>query len=117
VVVAGGEPAPARPRQRRALGPIDLLTGQLIAGWLAQRDHGPPASALLAVRAARRALQENPDDAVAHLLLGQAYLRLIARDRRAQCARNSPRGRAREAQVAAALNQALRLQPGLAGRS
>lgn len=100
--------------QRRAPGPIDLFTGQLIAGWLTQRDHGPPASALLAVRAARRALQENPGDAVAHLLLGQAYLRLVRDTGERKALATAPAvARVREAQVAAALNQALRLQPGL----
>jgi hypothetical protein len=100
--------------QRRVPGPIDLLTGQLINGWLAQRDLGPPASALLAVRAARRGVQENPADAIAYLLLGQGYLRLMRDTAERNALAAAPAvARAREAQVAAALNQAVRLQPGL----
>jgi hypothetical protein len=105
---------PLAEAQRRDPGAIELLTGQLIAGWLMQRDRGPPASALLAVRAARRAVMEDPDDAVAHLLLGQAYLRLMRDTAERKALRAAPAvARAREAQVAAALNQALRLRPGL----
>jgi hypothetical protein len=100
--------------KRLAPGAIDLLTGQLIAAWLTQRDRGPPASALLAVRAARRAVQESPDDAVAYLLLGQAYLRLMRDTSERKALATAPAvARVREAQVAAALNQALRLQPEL----
>lgn len=39
-------------------------------------DRGLPALPLLAIRAARRALAANPDDAHAYLRLGQAYLAL-----------------------------------------
>jgi hypothetical protein len=100
--------------QRRVPEPIDHFTGQLIARWLTQRDRGPPESALLAIRAARRAVQENPDDAVAHLLLGQGYLRLMRDTTERQALATAPAvARVREAQAASALHQALRLQPGL----
>ncbi len=105
---------PLTEAQRRTAQPIDLFTGQLIARWLAQHDHGPPASALLAVRAARRAVQASPDDAIAYLLLGQAYLCLMRDTVELTSLATAPTVAAvRAAQVAGALNQALRLQPGL----
>jgi hypothetical protein len=100
--------------QRRVPEPIGLFTGETINAWLTQCDLGPPASALLAVRAARRAVQDNPDDAVAYFLLGQGYLRLMRDTVERKALAAAPWvARVREAQVAAALNQALRLQPTL----
>jgi tetratricopeptide (TPR) repeat protein len=57
------------------------LQSSMAAGFLASHDRGPPEALLLAVRAARRALSANPDDAGAFLLLGEAYLRLASQTR------------------------------------
>jgi len=87
---------------------------QFAAGFLALHDAGPPEALLLAVRAARRALAVNPDDAGALLLLGKAYLRL-ARQTREQSWRSPLPWLAtiRQVQVLAALEQAVLLRPDL----
>jgi hypothetical protein len=56
--------------------PLHGLAVQVFLRFVALRDAAPPASLFLAIRAARRALASNPDDARAHLFLGEAYLRL-----------------------------------------
>jgi tetratricopeptide (TPR) repeat protein len=79
------------------------------------RDDTPPGLLYLAVRAARRALAVNPEDARAHLALGEAYLRLIQNTRERAWARHLPElGQLRRVQAAAALSRAVRLDPGLA---
>jgi tetratricopeptide (TPR) repeat protein len=86
----------------------------LAAGFLALRDRGPPETALLAVRAARRALAANPDDPGAFLLLGEAYLRLARQTREQSWSAASPTlAVIRQAQVLTALEQAALLQPDL----
>jgi hypothetical protein len=52
-----------------------------------EQDRGPPAAAFLAIRAARRALAVNPDDARAHAALGQAYLQLLTQTREGRFAK------------------------------
>jgi tetratricopeptide (TPR) repeat protein len=59
----------------------DLLALQMRARFVLHLDSGPPGLALLAIRAARRALHDDPDDAQAYLLLGEAYHRLISSTR------------------------------------
>jgi tetratricopeptide (TPR) repeat protein len=74
----------------------------------------PPALPLLAIRAARRALAANPDDAAAWLRLGQAY-----RELHQLTGERSPRHpwplleALRHVQIAAALEHALTLEPDL----
>jgi hypothetical protein len=73
-----------------------------------------PALPLLAVRAARRAVAANPEDANAWVRLGQAYLIL----RSATCEHSAealfpPLTELRQIQVLSALEQALRLDPDL----
>ncbi|MGH7171647.1 MAG: hypothetical protein ACRELG_15330, partial [Gemmataceae bacterium] len=79
----------------------------------ARRDEPqPPALPLLAVRAARSALAQNPDDANAYLLLGRAYLDLAARTpERLVLGRLPPLLELRHIQIAAALENALRRNP------
>jgi hypothetical protein len=85
------------------------------------RDDGPPAVLLLAIRAARRAVRANPDDALAWQALGRAYLHLDlnTRDDRLWADRTSPERPPpllpliRRGQAAAALHQALLLNPNL----
>src|SRR5262249_7242142 len=72
----------------------------------------PPALLLLAVRAARRAVAANPQDAHAPLRLGRASLLL----RTLTCERSGegmlpPLAQVRRVQIATALEQAVRLDP------
>jgi hypothetical protein len=74
----------------------------------------PPALPLLAVRAARRAVVADPEDANAWFRLGQAYL--LLRDRtveRSGEGRLPPLSQLRQIQIVTALEQALRLDPNL----
>jgi tetratricopeptide (TPR) repeat protein len=69
----------------------------------------------LAIRAARRALAVNPEDANAYLILGEGYLRLLRDTReRAWAARMPDLVQLRRVQASTALNQAIALQPDLA---
>jgi tetratricopeptide (TPR) repeat protein len=73
-----------------------------------------PESLLLAVRAARRALAVNPDDAGAFLLLGEAYFRLARQTREASWQTMLPTlAPLRQAQILTALEQAVLLRPDL----
>jgi hypothetical protein len=80
-------------------GPLDL-------------EQQPPALPLLAVRAARQALAENPDDGNAYLQLGLAYLDL-ARQTPENVAHMMlrPLAEMRHIQIASALENALRRDP------
>jgi hypothetical protein len=84
------------------------------AGFMARHDRGPPEALLLAVRAARRALSANSNDAGAFLLLGEAYFRL-ARQTREQSWYAALPGLAaiRQAQTLTALEQAVLRAPDL----
>lgn len=74
----------------------------------------PRAPLLLAVRAARRALGDHPDDAQAFLLLGEAYVRLARHTRETQWQTRLPRFAAlRHVQTLTALEQAVLLRPDL----
>ena len=84
------------------------------AGFVAAHDRGPPEALLLAVRAARRALGANPDDAGAFLLLGEAYVRLAGQTREQSWQTVLPElAAARHAQTLTALEQAVVLRPDL----
>jgi hypothetical protein len=85
-------------------------------GFLALHDPAPAAELLLAVRAARRALAANPNDAEAYVLLGEAYLRLADQPggRRWQLALPALGG-LRRVQALTALEQAASLRPDLDG--
>ncbi len=83
--------------------------------FLRRLDDIPPPLLYRGIRAARRAAVEAPDDAVAHLLLGEAYLRLLHSTAERVWAERLPElGQLRSAQASAALNRALALNPGLA---
>jgi hypothetical protein len=91
------------------------LSARLWDGFLARRDSAPPSLLLLAVRAARRAIQADPRDAAAHLLLGEAYLRLARSTRERGWAAQLPAWhQVRRGQAIAALQRGLRLDPMLA---
>jgi tetratricopeptide (TPR) repeat protein len=83
-------------------------------GNLQKKQAEPPSPALplLTVRAARRALAANPDDANAYLRLGQAYLALDAMTPGTGTARRlPPLAMLRHVQTVTALEQALIREP------
>lgn len=97
------------------LPPLTRLALASYQRFVFLRDDTPPAILYLAIRAARRALAANPDDAQAHLVLGESYLRLIQSTReRARVRRMPELLQLRSAQASAALNQAVALRPNLA---
>jgi tetratricopeptide (TPR) repeat protein len=80
-------------------------------GDLEQR---PPAVPLLIVRAARRALAENPDDAATYLRLAAGYLHLARwTPERDALSFLQPLAQVRDIQIAVALENALRRDPDL----
>jgi hypothetical protein len=82
--------------------------------YVAAEDRGPPTAAYLAIRAARRAIHANPDNARAYLLLGEAYQRLIYETwDRVGMAPLSRLERIRRVQAITAYSHALALQPDL----
>jgi tetratricopeptide (TPR) repeat protein len=88
-----------------------LLYQPLFLAQAAERD---PDLLLLAVRAARRAVAENPDDDKAYLALGLAYLLLRdATIERSTSAFLPPLAVMRHVQIVTALEQALRRNPDL----
>jgi hypothetical protein len=80
-----------------------------------QRGDTPPGLLFLAVRAARRALAANPNDAQAYLILGESYLRLLNNTSELVWRKRFPQlEKLRQAQASFALNQAVLLKPDLA---
>jgi hypothetical protein len=96
---------------RPRTGDIEM---HLFSGHLGQQDHGPVAPLLLAIRALRRALADNPDDTTAYLRLGQVYGLLTTRTQERYWGQRLPLlGGIRHAQRIFALEQALILNPDL----
>lgn len=90
------------------------VADELAAAALAGHEVGPPAVLLPAVRAARRAVFANPEDAGAFLLLGEAYLRLARQTREQGWQAALPALAAlRQTQTLTALEQAALLRPDL----
>jgi tetratricopeptide (TPR) repeat protein len=97
---------------RNKLSAADRLSLGFRERFTLKRDDIPPALLYLAIRAARRALVVNPDDARAHLVLGESYLRLLYATRERSLAERMPELRElRQVQASAALNRALALRP------
>src|SRR5262249_46264079 len=95
--------------------PLERLALFFQQRWTRSQDDTPPALLSLGVRAARRALADNPADAQAYLVLGQCYLRLIHDTRERAWGRLFPElVQLRYAQASAALHQAVSLKPNLA---
>jgi tetratricopeptide (TPR) repeat protein len=91
-----------------------LALGPFAGGFLMSHDRGPLDALLLAVRAARRALAADPDDARSFLLLGEAYVRLTTQTREPSWQAKLPALAAfRRAQALTALEQAAALRPDL----
>ena len=90
------------------------LVGPLAEQAWRRASDAPFAVLLLTIRAARRAIAANPDDAQSHFLLGQAYLQLLQNTRERVWANRLPElGQLRLAQAVAALNRAVVLRPSL----
>jgi tetratricopeptide (TPR) repeat protein len=99
--------------QPLALTPVQRLVVQMRLGFVAHREQGPTAQLVLAIRAGRRALHADPDDALAWLLLGRAYQRLVEASPEG-AADGLPRlRRLRQAQACAAYQETVRLRPDL----
>jgi hypothetical protein len=91
------------------------LQMQLQVQFVRQRDDTPPALLYLAIRAARRAVAANPDDAQAYLVLGECYVSLLEHTRERAWADRLPQiMQLRQSQASSAFNTAVRLQPNLA---
>jgi hypothetical protein len=76
--------------------------------YFQDRDDAPPELLWLAIRAARRALRQDPDDASAYVILGRAYLNLGRHTRERGQSQLLPNlARLRIVQTAAAFHQAL----------
>jgi tetratricopeptide (TPR) repeat protein len=100
-------------------GPVFSRLSQSVFWWQGrftwQRDDTSPALLYLAIRAARRALAVNPNDAQAYQALGSSYVALIRDTRERAWGEKLPDLiTLRHAQASAALNQAIALQPNLA---
>ena len=119
--VLTGPPAP--PKDARPT-PADEFLFWCRSDFQMRHDDGPVGLLYLALRAARRAIRADPDDARAYLVLGEAYLRLLTRT--AERVGYPPRAfwnkpiaeiplsyRVRTAQAIAAYADALRLNPNL----
>ena len=92
---------------------LDVVRIRLQNGFTAARDDVLPAVLYLAVRAARRALAANPDDAQAWVDLGESYLRLLHATRERDWGHRLPELlQLRQTQASTALNQAIALKPG-----
>ncbi len=68
-------PDPPREPNSRVPNFARLALG-LRENYFLSRDDAPPELLWLAIRAARRAIHANPDDAHAYLILGETYLRM-----------------------------------------
>jgi tetratricopeptide (TPR) repeat protein len=123
---AGGEPmgtfadsflrlsdmAEKRPERAGQSSGFDWINNYVRSRAHAQLNDGPPSLLLLAVRAARRAVSADPDDAQAWHLLGEAYYRLSHyTSERTQALRFNRLALLRRAQTSAAFAHALLLQP------
>jgi hypothetical protein len=103
---------PTDPSKFTSLPAPDLLANALKSQFVAQRDDIPPALIYLAIRAARRAIAANPEDAQAYLVLGESYVRLIHATRERLWMQHFPElQQLRRAQASAALNMAIKLKP------
>ncbi len=93
---------------------LDVLAYGLYTAYFLAQDDAPEEYLWLAIRAARRALRDHPDDAHAYFILGEAYLRMMRNTRERVWMERLPfLRRLRQVQASTAFNQALLLQPDL----
>ncbi len=108
-------PAPAPGSPTRTPPPTSRAVGAAWQRFVFLQGDTPPAPLYLAVRAARRAVAADPDDAQAYANLGEAYMRLALNTRERGWAQRMPELRQlRRVQASAALNRAVALRPDLA---
>jgi tetratricopeptide (TPR) repeat protein len=97
--------------------PLPAITQVVFAlnkQFTVDRGGAPVGIVYAAVRAARRAVAENPDDANAHLVLGRAYVVLAnTTSERSWAERHPQLLSVRQIQASAAFNRALTLNPRL----
>ncbi len=108
---------PPIPEGNTPAPPQTVMTLTLLQRFADDRGAIPIGEVYAAVRAARRAVAENPTDANAHRVLAQAYLTLIestAEKRWSDRDGISELRRVRQIQASAALNKAVALNPNLA---
>ncbi len=93
-------------------------TGRLAAAapwqdaFVQSQDSGPLENLYLAIRAARRAVRDHPNDAEAFLLLGEAYSRLLRQSReRVWCVEFPRLAEIRAVQLLSAFQHAADLEP------
>jgi hypothetical protein len=111
---AAGLAGIAAPSARPAGVPTDVLIRLRAMPLFFADSERLPALPLLTVRAARRALAADPDDANAHLTLGQAYLALFTSGGGGPLERSlPPLAMLRHIQVVTSLEQALIANPDL----
>src|SRR5262249_31409514 len=92
--------------------PEAAIAAETLAMFSGTQDQGPTSLLLLAIRAARRAIQANPSDDAAYTLLGDAYVRLgTATSERAAGVHWFKLSRLRRVQAIAAYTEALRQNP------
>ena len=105
---------PAARNGNPTMNPLQGLARHLLLTHQFNSDQGPPGSLFLALRAARRALAANPDNAQVYMRLGLIYNDLSRSTREhAQLQTPSLLTLIRHAQTVAALNQAVKLDPDL----
>jgi hypothetical protein len=93
---------------------VDIVAQGMVASFMNNQEDGPPGAALLAVRAARRGVAANPDDALAYMRLYAAYGTLRFRTQERVWVSRFPALKVlRDVQMVAALSNALEIQPDL----
>lgn len=99
-------------RPRRPPSQVESVALKAHNLYVAGQDSGPVESLYLTIRAARRAIRANPEDAQTYAMLGHAYLRLMTETQeRFLTQTESPLAIIRRTQMAAAYENCLRLLP------
>ena len=107
-------PIPENARSGGTYPPITQVAFAFHQRFKFERGDVPVGVLYAAVRAARRTVAENPTDANAYLILGQAYARLVGSTVERKWISGLPQlMRIRQVQASAALNRALVLNPKL----
>jgi tetratricopeptide (TPR) repeat protein len=115
VRLAAIEPAFVVPEGSDTIPPLAQQAVEWQKQYAQRQDDAPPGPLYLAVRAARRALDKNPDDARAYLALGASYYRLLQATRERSWHKRLPDLlHLRQAQATTAFNRALALRPDFA---
>ncbi len=109
---------PTPPREGRsleAIPPLDRVATRFRQVAIVEQDDTPAALLYLAIRACRRSIQENPQDHLTYLILGESYVRLMHSTRERIWAIRFPElTQLRQVQASTAFNQALILRPEIA---